>query len=66
MTRSEAWSLLEEFVEARGLRRHMLAVESAMRRYAEGLGGPTLLTPERAGAAIKRRDTFEAQGTQRA
>ena len=47
MTRSEAWSLLEEFVEARGLRRHMLAVESAMRRYAEGLGGD----PERWGMA---------------
>lgn len=47
MTRSEAWSLLEEFVEARGLRRHMLAVESAMRWYAERLGGD----PERWGMA---------------
>ena len=39
MTRSEAWSLLEEFVEARGLPRHMLAVEAAMRFYAERLAG---------------------------
>jgi len=33
--------------------------------YAEGLGGPTILTPERAGAAIKRRDHYETQGTQK-
>ncbi len=34
--------------------------------YAEVLGGPTLLTPERAGAAIQRRDAVEGRGTQKA
>ena len=33
--------------------------------YAESLGGPTVLTPERAGATLKRRDEFAAKGTQR-
>ena len=39
MNRKQAWSVLEEFVSARGLRRHMLAVEAAMRWYAERLSG---------------------------
>lgn len=34
--------------------------------YAEGLGGPTILTPEKINAAIDRRDTFEAQGIRKA
>ena len=34
--------------------------------YAEGLGGPTILTPEGTGAALRRRDDFAAGGTQRA
>ena len=34
--------------------------------WAEGLGGPTILTPERAGAAVKRHDDFAAKGTQQA
>ena len=34
--------------------------------YAEGLGGPTILTPDKINAAIDRRDTYEAQGTRRA
>ena len=38
-TRSEAVSLLEEWVENDGLRRHMYAVEAAVRRYAELRGG---------------------------
>lgn len=34
MTRDEAWRTVTEHVEAVGLRRHMLAVEAAMRAYA--------------------------------
>ncbi len=34
MTREEAWNLLCEYVENQGLRKHMLAVEAAMRHYA--------------------------------
>ena len=46
---------------------NMIIEETAqLALYAEGLGGPTILTPERAGAAIKRRDDYEAQGTQKA
>ena len=53
---------------ARGAAQANIIIEETaqLALYAEGLGGPTILTPERAGAAIKRRDTFEAQGTQRA
>ena len=36
--RDEALQILREFVEAPGLRRHMKAVEAAMRFYAERLG----------------------------
>ncbi len=39
MTREEAWALVQEKVQAGGLRRHMLAVEAAMRFYAGRLGG---------------------------
>lgn len=38
MERSEALAILEEHVADPGLRRHMLAVEAAMRHYAERLG----------------------------
>lgn len=38
MNRKQAWSTVQEFVAAPGLRRHMLAVEAAMRFYAERLG----------------------------
>jgi putative nucleotidyltransferase with HDIG domain len=38
MTRDEAWQIVTEHVEAVGLRRHMLAVEAAMRSYALRLG----------------------------
>jgi putative nucleotidyltransferase with HDIG domain len=34
-TRNEAVALLEEWVENDGLRKHMVAVEAALRRYAE-------------------------------
>ena len=39
MNRQEAWNLVMANVQAQGLRRHMLAVEAAMRGYAERLGG---------------------------
>ena len=38
MTRDEAWQIVCEHVQAAGLRRHMLAVEAAVRRYAGLLG----------------------------
>ncbi len=38
MTREQAWGLVEAHVEAPGLRRHMVAVEAAMRAYATRLG----------------------------
>ena len=47
MTRDDAYELLCEKVQAEGLRRHMLAVEAAMRHYAGILGGD----PERWGLA---------------
>ena len=34
ITRDEAWSLVTEYTESASLRRHMLAVEAAMRAYA--------------------------------
>lgn len=37
--RQTAWKILTEHVEDAGLRRHMVAVESAMRWYAPKLGG---------------------------
>jgi putative nucleotidyltransferase with HDIG domain len=39
MDRAAAWSLVTEHVAAAGLRRHMVAVEAAMRFYAGKLGG---------------------------
>jgi len=39
MDRSTAWQTVCEFVKDLGLRRHMLAVEAAMRHYARLLGG---------------------------
>ncbi len=39
MTRQDALDLMQEHVQAPGLRRHMVAVEAAMRRYAGTLAG---------------------------
>jgi predicted hydrolase (HD superfamily) len=39
MDRQAGLNLVDEFVKDRGLRRHMLAVEAAMRLYAAKLGG---------------------------
>lgn len=39
MNRESAWQIVTEHVQAAGLRRHMLAVEAAMRVYAGKLGG---------------------------
>ncbi len=39
MDREAAWQTVQEFVKAPGLQKHMLAVEAAMRWYAEQLGG---------------------------
>lgn len=38
MNRSEAWNLVCEYTQAPHLRRHMLAVEAAMRAYARHFG----------------------------
>jgi putative nucleotidyltransferase with HDIG domain len=37
-SREDAWSLVCEFTQSESLRRHMLAVESAMRAYARHFG----------------------------
>ena len=39
VSRQEAWTLLSEWTESDSLRRHMLAVEAAMRAYAPRFGG---------------------------
>src|SRR5947209_4835647 len=39
VSRQEAWNLLTEWVSSSSLRRHMLAVEAAMRAYAPRFGG---------------------------
>lgn len=39
-TRDDAWALLTEWVESPSLRRHCLAVETAMRAYAQKHGEP--------------------------
>ena len=39
MERSEALSIVDEFIQNVNLKRHMLAVEAAMRDYAARLGG---------------------------
>ncbi len=38
MNREESWKLLREWIESDSLRKHMLAVEAAMRAYAKKFG----------------------------
>ena len=38
MTRQEAWNLTTEYTQSENLRKHMLAVEAAMRYYADKFG----------------------------
>ncbi|HLJ68216.1 MAG TPA: HDIG domain-containing protein [Chloroflexota bacterium] len=38
-SRSDAWALVTEYTSSDSLRKHMLAVEAAMRAYARKLGG---------------------------
>jgi putative nucleotidyltransferase with HDIG domain len=38
ITRDDAWALVTEFIKGESLRRHMLAVEAAMRAYAREWG----------------------------
>ncbi len=37
--REQAWAIVTEYIEGDGLRKHMLAVEAAMRAYAPRYGG---------------------------
>jgi putative nucleotidyltransferase with HDIG domain len=39
MEREQAWAIVTEFTQSDSLRRHMLAVETAMRAYAPRFGG---------------------------
>ena len=39
MTRDQAWSIVCEFVQSEGLRRHMLAVEACLEAYAQKYEG---------------------------
>jgi putative nucleotidyltransferase with HDIG domain len=39
MQREQAWAIVTEFTQSDSLRRHMLAVEAAMRAYAPRFGG---------------------------
>jgi len=39
MNRADAWQIVQEFTQSESLKRHMLAVESAMRAYAPRFGG---------------------------
>ena len=39
VSREQAWAIVTEYTESESLRRHMLAVEAAMRAYAPRFGG---------------------------
>lgn len=39
-TREDAWNVVTEWISSESLRKHVLAVETAMRAYAEKLGEP--------------------------
>lgn len=39
VSRDQAWAIVTEYTESESLRRHMLAVEAAMRAYAPRFGG---------------------------
>ena len=54
--------------DARGAAQANIIIEETaqLALYAEALGGPTILTLEKVGSAIQRRDDFAARGTQSA
>src|SRR3989337_1703370 len=56
MNRDAAWALVREWTSSPNLRRHMLAVEAAMRAYAERFGAAEAGHPFRGVEALRAMD----------